>query len=65
MTNLLLRISKYYLVDAGFILRAGFLAPYLGVRYHLKEYSKNAPENALEMPLYEIQLRACYGELPF
>lgn len=49
MTDLLLHIGKYYLVDAGFMLRAGFLAPYRGVRYHLKEYSKHAPENAQEI----------------
>ena len=29
--------GKYYLVDAGYGLRKGFLAPYRGIRYHLKE----------------------------
>ncbi|XP_072084404.1 uncharacterized protein [Arachis hypogaea] len=33
-----LRISegKYYLGDAGFMLKPGILTPYRGVRYHLK-----------------------------
>ncbi|KAF3963818.1 hypothetical protein CMV_011832 [Castanea mollissima] len=30
--------GKYYLVDAGFMLRSTLLAPYRGVRYHLKEF---------------------------
>ena len=29
--------GKYYLVDAGYGLRKGFLTPYRGIRYHLKE----------------------------
>jgi len=29
--------GKYFLVDAGYALRKGFLAPYRGVRYHLRE----------------------------
>ncbi|XP_052113890.1 protein ALP1-like [Arachis duranensis] len=31
--------GKYYLGDAGFMLKPGILTPYRGVRYHLKEYS--------------------------
>lgn len=42
-------LGKYYLVDAGFMLRASFLAPYRGVRYHLKEKSTHALENAEEI----------------
>eukprot|EP00268_Persea_americana_P058978 TRINITY_DN7185_c0_g1_i15.p1 TRINITY_DN7185_c0_g1~~TRINITY_DN7185_c0_g1_i15.p1 ORF type:complete len:191 (+),score=11.14 TRINITY_DN7185_c0_g1_i15:373-945(+) len=34
-------VGKYYLVDAGYANARGFLAPYHGVRYHLKEYSTN------------------------
>jgi hypothetical protein len=30
--------GKYYLVDAGYALSRFFLAPYRGVRYHLKEW---------------------------
>jgi len=29
--------GKYFLVDAGYALRKGFLTPYRGVRYHLRE----------------------------
>ncbi|XP_058087494.1 uncharacterized protein LOC131234578 [Magnolia sinica] len=32
--------GKYYLVDAGFPNTPGFLAPYRGVRYHLKEFKQ-------------------------
>ena len=42
-------IGKYYLVDAGFMLRSGFITPFRGVRYHLKEYSTHSPENAEEL----------------
>uniref|UniRef100_A0A803L9I9 Nuclease HARBI1 n=2 Tax=Chenopodium quinoa TaxID=63459 RepID=A0A803L9I9_CHEQI len=41
--------GKYYLVDAGFMLTGALLTPYRGVRYHLKEYSFRAPENAQEL----------------
>lgn len=42
-------IGKYYLVDAGLPHRSGLIAPFRGVRYHLKEYSNHAPENAREL----------------
>lgn len=29
--------DKYYLADAGYALKRGFLVPYRGVRYHLRE----------------------------
>ena len=29
--------GKYFLVDAGYALRKGFLTPYRGIRYHLRE----------------------------
>ncbi|XP_058102225.1 uncharacterized protein LOC131246287 [Magnolia sinica] len=38
--KLLLTKGKYYLVDAGFPNTPGFLAPYRGVRYHLKEFKQ-------------------------
>ncbi|KAJ8748877.1 hypothetical protein K2173_013309 [Erythroxylum novogranatense] len=47
--NLKIPSGKYYLVDAGFMLRSGLIAPYRGVRYHLKEYSARGPENAKEL----------------
>jgi len=31
--------GKYFLVDAGYALKKGFLTPYRGVRYHLREQS--------------------------
>ncbi|XP_072055034.1 uncharacterized protein [Arachis hypogaea] len=41
--------GKYYLGDAGFMLRPGILTPYRGVRYHLKEYSVREPQNSKEL----------------
>ena len=45
----MLFLGKYYLVDAGLPHRSTLIAPYRGVRYHLKEYSNRAPENAREL----------------
>ncbi|KAK5794000.1 hypothetical protein PVK06_035189 [Gossypium arboreum] len=41
--------GKYYLADAGYDIRNGFITPYRGVRYHLKEFSAQGPENAKEL----------------
>ncbi|KAG6470760.1 hypothetical protein ZIOFF_071837 [Zingiber officinale] len=41
--------GKYYLVDAGFMLKSSLITPYRGERYHLKEYSRNPPRNAREL----------------
>ncbi|KAL3530625.1 hypothetical protein ACH5RR_009947 [Cinchona calisaya] len=41
--------DKYYLVDAGYGIRNGFIPPYIGVRYHLKEYDGNPPQNEKEL----------------
>ncbi|XP_039135853.1 putative nuclease HARBI1 [Dioscorea cayenensis subsp. rotundata] len=41
--------GKYYLVDAGFMLRSGLITPYRGEQYHLKEYSRNPPTNPREL----------------
>ncbi|XP_050365458.1 protein ALP1-like [Argentina anserina] len=41
--------DKYYLVDAGYANGPGFLAPYRGTRYHLKEWSGNCPQNYKEL----------------
>nr|XP_023914909.1 uncharacterized protein LOC112026451 [Quercus suber] len=50
--------GKYYLVDAEFMLRSTLLAPYRGVRYHLKEYSRNPPQNPKELfNLRHVSLR--------
>lgn len=42
--------GHYYLVDRGYTNAPGFLAPYRGVRYHLKDFSggTNAPKNYKE-----------------
>ncbi|KAJ9552827.1 hypothetical protein OSB04_016872 [Centaurea solstitialis] len=45
----ILFIGKYYLVDVGLPLRSSLIAPYRGVRYHLKEYSSRAPQNSREL----------------
>ena len=43
-------IPKFYLVDAGYACRTGFLPPYRGVRYLLSKYgSHNYPTNAKEL----------------
>ncbi|KAL6565492.1 hypothetical protein OROHE_004547 [Orobanche hederae] len=42
-------MSKYYLVDGGYGIRKGFIPPYLGVRYHLREYNNHEPENKEEL----------------
>ncbi|XP_047259984.1 uncharacterized protein LOC124892855 [Capsicum annuum] len=47
--------GKFYLVDAGLMLRSGLITPYRGGgegggRYHLKEYSRNnPPQNSREL----------------
>ncbi|XP_059635639.1 uncharacterized protein LOC132277813 [Cornus florida] len=47
--KLIIPEGKYYLVDGGYMLTSGLITPYRGVRYHLKEYSSRAPENAQEL----------------
>ncbi|XP_040943430.1 uncharacterized protein [Gossypium hirsutum] len=41
--------GKYYLADAGYGIRIGCITPYRGVRYHLKEFDAEGPENAKEL----------------
>ncbi|KAK2650773.1 hypothetical protein Ddye_018262 [Dipteronia dyeriana] len=47
--KLIIPNGKHYLVDAGYMLRSGLIAPYGGVRYHLKEYSSHPPQNSREL----------------
>ena len=43
-------VEKFYLVDAGYACRPGFLHPYRGVRYHLSEYgTRHNPTNTKEL----------------
>ncbi|KAL3513007.1 hypothetical protein ACH5RR_025724 [Cinchona calisaya] len=51
--------DKYYLVDADNGICNGFIPPYHGVRYHLKEYDDNPPQNEKELfNLHHSSLRA-------
>ena len=43
-------VEKFYLVDAGYACRTGFLPPYRGVRYRLSKYDpRHYPTNAREL----------------
>ncbi|XP_020242914.1 protein ALP1-like [Asparagus officinalis] len=41
--------GKYYLCDAGYTIMPGFISPYRGVRYHLKEHTGRTPKNRNEL----------------
>ncbi|KAH1039622.1 hypothetical protein J1N35_041365 [Gossypium stocksii] len=41
--------GKYYLANARYGIQNGYITPYCGVRYHLKEFSAKRPENAKEL----------------
>ena len=43
--------GKFYLVDGGYANTSSFLAPYRGVRYHLKEFGPGhrRPQNSKEL----------------
>ena len=43
-------IGKYYLLNAGFMLRKGLLTPFRSTRYHLQEFSqRNPPRTSKEL----------------
>jgi len=42
-------IGKFFLVDAGYAARPGFLPPYRATRYHLREYGTRNPQNLREL----------------
>jgi hypothetical protein len=42
-------LGKFYLVDAGYGAKPGFLPPYRGVRYHLNEWGSNPVQNEKEL----------------
>ncbi|WVZ50978.1 hypothetical protein U9M48_002174 [Paspalum notatum var. saurae] len=41
--------GKFYLVDAGYGAKPGFLPPFRGVRYHLNEWGSNPVQNEKEL----------------
>lgn len=41
--------GKYYLVDAGYGAKPGFLPPFRGVKYHLNEWGNNPVQNEKEL----------------
>ncbi|WVZ64690.1 hypothetical protein U9M48_014180 [Paspalum notatum var. saurae] len=41
--------GKFYLVDAGYGAKPGFLPPFHGVRYHLNEWGNNPVQNEKEL----------------
>ena len=41
-------IGKYYLVDAGYPLRNGYLTPYKGEKYHLPDFWRAGRGNKIE-----------------
>ncbi|KAL0002423.1 hypothetical protein SO802_016204 [Lithocarpus litseifolius] len=47
--NLKIPQGKYYLVDVGYMNRICLITPYMGARYHLKEYSIPSPKNAKKL----------------
>ncbi|GJY26317.1 putative nuclease HARBI1 [Tanacetum coccineum] len=47
--KLLIPDGKFYLVEGGLPHRSTLIAPYRGVKYHLKEYSTRAPQNPREL----------------
>ncbi|XP_071694010.1 uncharacterized protein [Rutidosis leptorrhynchoides] len=47
--KLIIPDGRFYLVDGGLPLKSSLIAPYRGVRYHLKEYSSHSPENPKEL----------------
>ncbi|KAL3528110.1 hypothetical protein ACH5RR_012766 [Cinchona calisaya] len=49
MDRLIVPRGKYYLADAGYQLKVGFLTPYKSTRYHLNEYSSSPPETPKEI----------------
>jgi hypothetical protein len=42
-------LGKFYLVDAGYGAKPGFLPPFRGVRYHLNEWGNNPVQNEKEL----------------
>ena len=52
LTFSVVTLGKFYLCDAGYNTRPGFLSPYRAVRYHLSEFSGRAPSTYQELYNY-------------
>uniref|UniRef100_A0A0A9F3Z5 Uncharacterized protein n=1 Tax=Arundo donax TaxID=35708 RepID=A0A0A9F3Z5_ARUDO len=48
--------GKYYLVDSGYPLRTGYMAPYRKNRYHLSEFQEKGPEICMRFLTTTIRL---------
>ena len=42
-------LGKFFLVDVGYVVRPGFLPPYQGTGYYLREYGVKSPQNPREL----------------
>jgi hypothetical protein len=61
-------IGKFYLVDAGYGAKPGFLPPFRGVRYHLNEWGSNPVQNEKELfnlrhSALRVQVERAFGSL--
>ncbi|GKF13414.1 ALP1-like protein, partial [Tanacetum coccineum] len=56
---------SYYLVDAGYCNANGFLTPYRGQRYHLREFDGHRPEEYFNMKHSKAMnvIERCFGLL--
>ncbi|CAN1777734.1 hypothetical protein LINPERHAP1_LOCUS14169, partial [Linum perenne] len=53
---------SYYLCDAGYANCEGFLTPFRGQRYHLKEWGNNQPQTAEEYYNMKHSSAKCHRE---
>ena len=61
-------LGKFYLVDAGYGAKPGFLPPFRGVRYHLNEWGANPVQNEKELfnlrhSSLRVTVERAFGEL--
>ena len=54
-------LGKFYLANAGFIMKYGIILPYRGVYYHMKEYSRNPPRNMQK--LFNLQYASLHNAI--
>ena len=52
-------LGKYYLVDAGYPNRDGYLAPYKGEQYHVPDFQRGAPPNTPKEKFNKIHSSKC------